>query len=167
MKPRIQFLRSSIQVVGWALVLTVVASQADVITQTVNQNTTTGTAPGWNLAVWGSPAATPTPGNAYLIPSGFTLRTPSYTTNSMFSGDLLISTNGGSIAFKHSTGTATVHLVIGPGSLSHAGGAGSGVIPPAPLAGTIQAIGNINYSGSASTTPQPRHLLLLSTLTGA
>lgn len=167
MKPRIRFLTSSIQVVGWALVLTVVASQADVITQTVNQNTTTGTAPGWNLAIWGTPAATPTPGNAYLIPSGFTLRTPNYTTNSMFSGDLLISTNGGSIAFKHSTGTATVHLVIGPGSLSHAGGAGSGVIPPSPLAGTIQAIGNINYSGSASTTPQPRHLLLLSTLTGA
>jgi fibronectin-binding autotransporter adhesin len=149
-----------------ALLLAASSVTGDVITQTVNENTTSFPW-GWNWPVWGTPAAMPAPGNTYIIPSGFTLRTPNSTTNSTFLGDLLINTNGGTLAIKHATGTATVHLVIGPGSLNNSGGAGTTGVPPSPIAGSIQAVGNINYSASGTTTPQPRHTVLLSTLSGA
>ncbi len=139
--------------------------QADLINQTVSQGS--ANAAGWNAAVWGTPAAAPVPGNDYLIPSGTTLRTPNYATNMAFPGDTLISTNGGTLAMKHSAGVASANFILGPSSLGHFGGSGSTGVAPSPIGGNLLAAGSITYNASGTTTPQPRHLTLLATMTGA
>jgi fibronectin-binding autotransporter adhesin len=139
--------------------------RADLIDQTINQNTLTEpTSPiGWSGAIWGTPANFANFANEYRIPSGFLVRTPNYATNTTFLGAKLYNTNGGTLSLKHGNGTATVNLVLGPGSLVQ--NQGPGGITNCPVAGTLEVAANANIS--AGTGVGPRHILLRSTLTGA
>lgn len=155
---------------AWSALLPVLAglalgtARADTIIQTVNQGTANAT--GWLAPIWGTPADVPMAGNVYVVPSGFTLRTPNYNTNMTFPGNLLVITNGGTLALKHSGGAVNVNLVLGPGTINHFGGVGTTGVPPSPFTGTINVVANANLTATGTTTPQPRHIELRSTLSG-
>lgn len=146
------------------LLLAVSSVSADVITQTVSQASVN--AAGWAAPVWGPTPSAAAPGNDYLVPSGMTLRTPNNSAPAAFAGDHLI-ISGGTLAIKHSGGAANANIIFNSGSLGHYGGSGSTGVPPSPFSGTLEINGNLNYNATATGTPQPRHLSLLSTLTGA
>lgn len=124
--------------------------QADTILQTVNQSTTTGTANGWLLPVFGTPAAVAVAGNDYVIPSGFTLRTPNSLTPGQFAGDKLIVQ--GTLAIKSGNAVLTQNLVLAGGSVNHSQGPTS---PTATtniyLAGTMVVSNNSTLNTSSGS----------------
>jgi hypothetical protein len=68
------------------------SASADVITQVTSQGARNAT--GWVAAIWGPTTNVPTSGTTYVIPSGFTLRTPNNSASVAFPGDWLVNTDG-------------------------------------------------------------------------
>jgi len=129
------------------------------VTQVLGQNW-------YATASWGDPAAVPTAGNNYTIPTGMTARTPDEELPVAFPGDLLTVETGGTLQIKNGNGSAFVNLVLAGGSLMHNTGFGNAVtLTNSGFAGTIlvTAPSTIGDFGGAAT----KHIRLESTLSGS
>ena len=133
---------------------------AATIVQTVNQ-TSDSAGDGWGEAIWGTPAAVATSGNAYLTTNTFFVRTPNGTTNATFVGSSLTLSNG-TLYLKHNNGVATVDLVLDPGTVTYHGGPGGSNVP---VAGTFQVLTNSLVSSDQAAAT--RDIWLDSTLSGS
>lgn len=115
---------------------------------------------------WGDPAAVPTAGNNYTIPTGFTARTPDEELPGAFPGDLLTVETGGTLQIKNGNGSALVNLVLAGGSLMHNTGFGNLVtLTNSGFAGTIQVTAPSTIGGFGG--PATKHIRLESTLSGS
>lgn len=152
--------------IGGLWILPPLISQGAVITQTIN-NTNAVNNTNWNGALWGTPAASPTAGNVYVTPAGWTLRTPFVSTNwsaLTFAGDSL--TNAGILLIKHGNWPAVANLTLLSGaSIQHGQGPTSPATTNSPLAGTLTVAGNATIS--APNGAGPRHVWLQTTLHGS
>lgn len=146
--------------------LTEPAARAAVITQSINNTNATNNT-NWNDAIWGTPASKPVAGNTYVMPSGWTLRTPFLSANSsalMFAGDSV--TNAGILAIKHGNFPAAVNMTLTSGSsIQHSQGPTSPATTNSALAGTLAVVGNAAIS--APNGAGPRHVWLQSALSGS
>ncbi|HYG23045.1 MAG TPA: autotransporter-associated beta strand repeat-containing protein [Verrucomicrobiae bacterium] len=131
----------------------------------INQTVTQGLGAHWNQAAWGSPAAVPAGGNAYVTPSGFDVRTPDVQSPSLFLGDTLQIDAGGRLVLKNGgagNGVATVNLILNGGSITYNTANGTTI---SAIAGTVlvQDSSTINSVAGGST----RDVWLRSSLSGS
>ena len=128
--------------------------QAVVITQTVNEASTTIN--NWNSAVWGTPAAAPTSANIYVIPDNtYVCRTPSILTNSLdltFGGGWITNYSSQGLCFQHGNVPITANVTLVSGTITNNGGP-SGTTN-GPMSGILVVSGNSRFSvGTTATGP--------------